>query len=136
MRASYSAMRGWLREHAKTLRRYDETSVFSSHQAQSTGPVPMEVDQTRAESGLSSGKGFNGKCKAKGKDKNKNGKGKGKGKKGKRNRWSRLSSSKDTAGTAKSGDTSVQTAENASPTVSRRVVRQLLPWTMTARLKP
>ena len=42
VRASYSAMRGWLREYAETLRRYDGTSGFSSHQAQSAGPVPMD----------------------------------------------------------------------------------------------
>ena len=54
VRASYSAMRGWLREYAETLQRYDGTSGSSSHQAQSTCPVPMEVDQTRAVSGFSS----------------------------------------------------------------------------------
>ena len=41
-----------------------------------------------------------------------------------RNHRSRLSSSKDTVDTARSGDTSVPTAENASPMVSGRVVRQ------------
>ena len=56
VRASYSAMRGWLREYAKTLRRYDGTSGFSSQQTQCTGLVPMEVDQTRAVSGFYSGK--------------------------------------------------------------------------------
>ena len=80
VRASYSAMRGWLRECAETLRRYDGTSGSSSHQAPSTGPVPMDVDHTRAVSGLSSGKDGKGKSKAKGKSKD--GKGKGKGKKG------------------------------------------------------
>ena len=80
VRASYSAMRGWLREYAETLRRYDGTSGSSSHQTPSTGPVPMDVDQTRAVSGLSSGKDGKGKSKAKGKSKD--GKGKGKGKKG------------------------------------------------------
>ena len=55
VRASYSAMRGWLREYAETLRRYDGTSGFSSLQIPSTGPVPMEVDQTRAVSGFPSG---------------------------------------------------------------------------------
>ena len=48
VRASYSAMRRWLREYAETLRRYDGTSGSSAHQARSTGPVPMDVDQTRA----------------------------------------------------------------------------------------
>ena len=38
------------REYAQTLRRYDGTSGSSSHQTQSTGPVPMEVDKTRAVS--------------------------------------------------------------------------------------
>ena len=80
MRASYSAMRGWLREYAETLRRYDGTSGPSSHQTPSTGPVPMDVDQTRAVSGLSSDK--DGKGKSKGKGTSKDGKGKGKGKKG------------------------------------------------------
>ena len=51
VRASYSAMRGWLREYAKTLRRYDGTSGSSAHQT--TGHVPMDVDQTRAVSGFS-----------------------------------------------------------------------------------
>ena len=49
-------MRGWLREYAETLWRYDGTSGSSSHQTPSTGPVPMDVDQTRAVSGFSSGK--------------------------------------------------------------------------------
>ena len=84
VRASYSAMRGWSREHAETLRRYDGTSGSSSHQTPSTGPVPMDVDQTRAVSGFSSGK--DGKGKSKGKDKSKDGKGKGKGKKGDKNK--------------------------------------------------
>ena len=137
-RASYSAVRGWLREYAETLRKYDATSGFSSHQAQSTGPVPMEVDQTRAVSGFSSGNGFDGKGKAKGKGKSKDGKGKGKGKKGEKSKDQKPMVKaeqfrKDTAGTAKSGDTSVPTAESASPTGSRRVVRQQLLWTMTAR---
>ena len=69
VRASYSAMRGWLREYAETLRRYDGTSGSSSQQTQSTGPVPMEVDQTRAVSGFSSGKDGTGKSKGKGKSK-------------------------------------------------------------------
>ena len=73
-------MRGWLREYAETLRRDDGTSGTSSHQPPSTGQVPMDVDQTRAVSGFSSGK--DGKGKSKGKDKSKDVKGKGKGKKG------------------------------------------------------
>ena len=80
VRASYSAMRGWLREYAETLRRYDGTSGSSSHQTQCTGPVPVNLDQTRAVSGFSSGK--DGKGKSRGKGKSKDGKGKGKGKKG------------------------------------------------------
>ena len=75
VRASYSAMRGWFREYAETLRRYDGTSGSSSHQTPSTGPVPMNVDQTRAVSGFSSGKDWKGKSKGKGKSKD--GKGKG-----------------------------------------------------------
>ena len=82
VRASHSAVRGWLREYAETLRRYDGTSGFSSQQTQSTGPVPMEVDQTRAVSGFHSGKSSDGKGKAIRKGKSKDGKGKGKGKKG------------------------------------------------------
>ena len=46
VRASYSAMR----EYAKTLWRHDGTSGCSAHQT--TGPVPMDIDQTRAVSGL------------------------------------------------------------------------------------
>ena len=69
-----SAMRGWLREYAETLRRYDGTSGSSSHQTPSAIPVPMDVDQTRAVSGFSSGK--DGKGKLKGKGKSKDGKGK------------------------------------------------------------
>ena len=80
VRATYFAMRGWLREYAETLRRYDGTSGSSLHQTPSTGPVPMDVDQTRAVSGFSSGKDGNGKSKGEGKSKD--GKGKGKGKKG------------------------------------------------------
>ena len=75
VRASYSAVRGWLGEYAETLRRYDGTSGSSAHQPQSTGPVPMEVDHTRAVSGFSSGK--DGKGESKGKGKSKGGKGKG-----------------------------------------------------------
>ena len=44
VRASYSAMRGWLREYAETLRRYDGISGSSSHQTPSTGQVPTDVD--------------------------------------------------------------------------------------------
>ena len=79
VRASYSEMLGWLREYAETLRRYDGTSGSASHQTQSTGPVPMDVDQTRAVSGISCGK--DGKGKSTGKGKSKDGKDKGKGKK-------------------------------------------------------
>ena len=61
VRASYSAMRDWLREYAETLRRYDGTSGSTAHQPQFTGPVPLEVDQTRAVSGFSSGKDGKGK---------------------------------------------------------------------------
>ena len=78
VRASYSAMRGWSREYAETLRRYDGTSGSSSHQTSPAGPVPMDVDQARRVSGFSSGKDGKGKSKGKGKD----GKGKGKVKKG------------------------------------------------------
>ena len=63
VRASYSAMRGWLREYAEALRRYDGTSGSSSLQTQPTGLVPMPVDQTRAVSGFSSGKDGKGKSK-------------------------------------------------------------------------
>ena len=38
----------------------------SSHQTQSTGPVPMDVDQTRGVSGFSSGKDGKGKSNAPG----------------------------------------------------------------------
>ena len=38
VRASYSAMSGWLREYAETLRRCDGTSGSPSQQTQSTGP--------------------------------------------------------------------------------------------------
>ena len=80
VRAPYSALRGWLREYAETLRRYDGTSGSSSHQTQSAGLVPMDVDQTRAVKGFSSGKDRRGKSNGKGKSKD--GRGKGKGKKG------------------------------------------------------
>ena len=70
-------MRGWLREYAETFGRYDGTSGSSSHQTQSTGPVPTDVDQTRAVS-VSSGKDGTGKSKGKGKSKD----GKDKGQKG------------------------------------------------------
>ena len=119
VRASYIAMRGWLREYAETLRRYDGTSGSSSRQTPSTGPVPMDVDQTRAVSGFSSGKDGKGKSKEEGKSKD--GKGKSKGKKvGKsiRSRHPNLSNSKDTEGIATTGDISVPTAGNASPTPS------------------
>ena len=129
VRASHSAMRGWSREFAETLRRYDGTSGSSAHQTVSTGPVPTDVDQTRTMSGFSSGK--DGKGKSKGNCKSKDGKGKGKGKKG-----DNLSNSKDTAGTARSGDTRVTTAGNASPTARRKVVRQLPLLTMMETSQP
>ena len=50
VRASYSATRGWLREYAEKLRRYDGTEGISTVPPQSTGLVPMEFDQTRAVS--------------------------------------------------------------------------------------
>ena len=100
VRASHSAMRGWSREYAETLRRYDGTSGSSAHQTLSTGPVPTDVDQTRTVSG--SGKDVKG---SKGKGKS-NGKGKSRARKVTRARIPNLSNSKDTAGTA-SGDTSV-----------------------------
>ena len=56
VRASHHAMCGWLVEYPEMLRRYDGTSGSSAHQPQSTGPVLMEVDQTRAVSSFSSGK--------------------------------------------------------------------------------
>ena len=74
----------------------------------------MGVDQTRAVSGFSSGK--DGKGKSKGMGKSKDGKGKGKGKKSDK--------SKDQRILRVLRDTSVPTAGNASPTASRRVVRQ------------
>ena len=52
VRASYSALRGRLREYAETMRRYGGSSGSSSFQTQCTGPVPMEVDQSRAVSGF------------------------------------------------------------------------------------
>ena len=76
VRASCSAKRGWLREYAETLRRYDGTSGSSPHQT--NGPVPMDVDQTRAASRFSSGKDSKGKSKEKGQEQGWQGKGKGK----------------------------------------------------------
>ena len=60
------------------------------------------------------------------------GKGKCKGKKGDkiRSRYPKLSNSKNIAGIAMNGDTSVPTARNASPTTSRKVVRQVRLLTM------
>ena len=52
-----------------------------------------------------------------------------------RNHKPRLNNSKDTVDTARNGDTSVPTAENASPMVSRRVVRQQPLLTMTVMLQ-
>ena len=108
MQASYSAVRGWLREYDETLRRSTGTSGSSSHQTQSTGPFPMDIDQTRAVSGFSSGK--DGKRTSKGKGKSKDGKGKGKSKKGDKSKdqkpiFPNLSNSKDTAGIATNGET-------------------------------
>ena len=128
VRASYSAVRGWLREYAETLRRHDWTSGSSSHRTQSTGPVPTDVDQTRAVSEFSSG--------TDGKGKNRRERARARMAKAKararkvtrariRSRYPNLSNSKDTAGIATNGDTSALTAGNASPTPSRKVVRQL-----------
>ena len=74
VRASYSAMRGGLREYAEKLRRCDGTAGSSVHQPQSTGPVPLEVDQTRAASGFSSGKDGGANPKGKSKDGKRKGK--------------------------------------------------------------
>ena len=85
----------------------------------------MDVDQTRAVSGFSSGKDGKGKSKGKGQSKDGKGKRKGKVKRARsRSRYPNLSDSKDTAGIATHGDTCVPTAGNASPTPSRRVVRK------------
>ena len=119
-RALNSAMRGWLREYAETLQRFDGTSGYSSHQTQSTGPMPMEVDQTRAVSCFLSGK--DGKKKSTGKGKNKDGKGKSKSKKSDNGKDHKPISKPQR--TARCGETSVPTARNASPTPSRRVVQQ------------
>ena len=72
VRASYSAMRGWLREFAETLRRYDGTKLNLLDRCQW-----MLI--RLAVSGFSSGK--DGKEKPEGESKSKDGKGKGKGKK-------------------------------------------------------
>ena len=70
------------------LRRYDGTSGSSAHQPQSTGPVPMEADQTRAVSSFSSGKDGLGKTVRAHQEggKSRDSKGKGKGKKGERSK--------------------------------------------------
>ena len=112
VRASYSARRGWLLGYAETLRRYDGTSGSSSHQTPSTGPVPMDVDQTRAVSGLSSGS-KDGKGKSRGKGKSKDGKG-NKGEK-----------SKDQKPISKPEQFQGYCGYCESPTRSRKVVRQL-----------
>ena len=120
-------MRGWLREYVETLRRHDGTSGSSSHHTQSTRPVPMDVDQTRAVSGFSSGKDGKGKSKGKG-QRARMAKAKAKARMVTRarirSRYPNLSNSKDTEGFATHGDISVPTAGNATPTPSRRVVRQ------------
>ena len=79
----------------------------------------MDVDQTRAVSGFSSGK--DGKGKSTGKGKSKDGKGKGKGKKGDKSKDQKPISK---LRVLRQMETSVPTAGNASPTPSRRVVRQ------------
>ena len=129
VRASYSAMRGWLREYAETLRRYDGTSGSSSHQTPSTGPVPMDVDRTRAVSGFSSGKDGKGNPRERARMARAKARPRKVTRAKIRIRYPNLSNSKDTAGIATNGDTSVP-AGNASPTPSRRVVRQLLLLTM------
>ena len=138
LRTSCSAMRGWLREYAETLRRYDGTSGSSSHQTPSTGPVPMDVDQTRAVSGFSSGK--DGKGKSKGKARARMARAKARARKVTRarirSRYRNLSNSKDTVGIATNGDTSVPTAGNASSTPSQRVVRQQSLLTMMETSQP
>ena len=83
VRASYGAMRGWLREYAETLGTMEPLGLLQFNHSRS-GPVPMEVDQTRAVSSFSSGK--DGKGKSKGKGKTKDGKGTGKGKKGEKSK--------------------------------------------------
>ena len=120
VRASHSAMRGWSREYAETLRRYDGTSGSSAHQTVSTGPVLTDVDQTRAVSRLAKTARGNQKERARARM----ARAKARARKVTRARIPNLSNSKDTACTARSGDTSVTTAGNASPKASRRVVRQ------------
>ena len=97
----------------------------------------MKVDQTRALSSFSSGK--DGKGNSKERARARMVRARAKERKVKRarirNQLPRLSSSKDTVDTARNGDTSVPTAENASPMVSRRVVRQQPLLTMMAMLQ-
>ena len=59
-------MRGWLREYAESLWMYDGTSGSSAYQT--AGPVPMDVDQTRAVFGFSSGKDGKGEIQGKGEE--------------------------------------------------------------------
>ena len=85
----------------------------------------MDVDQTRAVSGFSSGK--DGKGKWNGKGKSKDAKGKGKGKKGDKSKDQKPISKPEQfqgyCGYCDKWDTSVQAARNALPMPSRKVVR-------------
>ena len=86
----------------------------------------MEVDQTRAVSGFSSGKDGEGSRKERARARMARAEARARKvtRARIRSRHPNLSSSKDTAGTARSGDISVPTAGNASPTANRRVLRQ------------
>ena len=137
VRASVSAMRGWLREYAETLRRYDGTSGSSSHQTPSTGPVPME--SIRLMQCLDSRLARTGKGHRRERARARMARAKERARKMTRakirSRYPNLSNSKDTARIATNGDRSMPTAGNASPTPSRKVVRQLpLPTTETSQL--
>ena len=105
VRASHSAMRGWLREYAETLRRQYGTSGFSSQQTPSTGPVPMDVDQQCQDFTLA--QALMPRARQKGRARAKVAKVKVRARRARkvrsRDRRTRMARSRDTADTAKSG---------------------------------
>ena len=125
VRASYSAMHGWLREYAETLTGPLGLLRTKHNLLDRCRWTSIRLAQCRASRLARTGKGSRRErararvARAR-----------------IRSRYPNLSNSKDTAGIARSGDTSVPTAGNASPTASRRVVRQQPLLTMMETLQP
>ena len=125
VRASYGAMRGWLRENAETLGTMEPLGLLQFNhsrlvrcQWRSIRHEQCRVSRLEKTGRANPKEGARPRMvRARAGERN--------AKRSRiRNHKPRLNSSKDTVDTARDGDTSVLTAENVSLMVSRRVVRQ------------